>query len=101
MSTAARAAVAVGATLLIAVVLAFLLLPIVALLTYQPIHRLIDGFGTKVATDAIAVSLKTNAIAFALMLGAGTPFAYVVARSRFRGRNLVVTLVEEIGRAHV
>jgi molybdate transport system permease protein len=94
VSTAARAAVAVGATLLIAVVLTFLLLPIVALFTYQPIHGLVHGFGTKVATDAIAVSLKTNAIAFALMLGAGTPFAYVLARSRFRGRNLVVTLVE-------
>jgi molybdate transport system permease protein len=94
VSTAARAAVAIGATLLIAVVLTFLLLPIVALFTYQPIHGLIHGFGTKVATDAIAVSLKTNAIAFALMLGAGTPFAYVLARSRFRGRNLVVTLVE-------
>lgn len=94
MSTAARAAIAVGATLLIAVVLAFLLLPIVALFTYQPVHELVHGFGTKVATDAIVVSLKTNAIAFALMIGAGTPFAYVLARSRFRGRNLVVTLVE-------
>lgn len=94
MSTAARAAIAVGATLLIAVVLAFLLLPIVALFTYQPVHELVHGFGTKVATDAIVVSLKNNAIAFALMIGAGTPFAYVLARSRFRGRNLVVTLVE-------
>jgi molybdate transport system permease protein len=89
-----RAAVAVGVTLLIAVVLAFLLLPILALLTYQPVRELIHGFGTKVATDAIVVSLKTNAIAFALMIGVGTPFAYVLARSRFRGRDLVVTLVE-------
>jgi molybdate transport system permease protein len=94
VKTGGRAAVAVGATLLIAVVLAFLLLPIVALLTYQPVHELIHGFGTKVATDAIVVSLKTNAIAFALMIGLGTPFAYVLARSRFRGRGLVVTLVE-------
>jgi molybdate transport system permease protein len=89
-----RAAVAVGATLLIAVVLGFLLLPIIALLTYQPVRELIHGFGTKVATEAILVSLKTNAIAFALMIGIGTPFAYVLARSRFRGRDLVVTLVE-------
>jgi molybdate transport system permease protein len=94
VNAAARAAVAVGATLLIAVVLAFLLLPIVALFTYQPVHELIHGFGTKVATDAIAVSLKTNAIAFALMIGLGTPFAYVLARSRFRGRTLLITLVE-------
>jgi molybdate transport system permease protein len=78
----------------IAVVLAFLLLPIVALVSYQPLHRLIHGFGTKVATDAILVSLETNAIAFALMIGLGTPFAYALARRRFPGRSVVVTLVE-------
>ena len=77
-----------------AIVLAFLLLPIVALVTYQPLHHLVHGFGTKVATDAILVSLKTNAIAFALMIALGTPFAYVLARTRFRGRSLVITLVE-------
>jgi molybdate transport system permease protein len=75
-------------------VLGFLLLPIVALITYQPVHNLIDGFGTKVATDAIVVSLKTNAIAFALMISLGTPFAHIIARSRFRGRSLVITVVE-------
>lgn len=91
MSVAARVG---AAAIVIAVVLVFLLLPIVALITYQPLHELIHGFGTKVATDAILVSLKTNAIAFVLMIGVGTPFAYVLARSRFRGRSLVVTLVE-------
>ena len=30
----------------------------------------------------------------ALMAGLGTPFAYVLARSQFRGRNVVITLVE-------
>jgi molybdate transport system permease protein len=75
-------------------VLAFLLLPIVALVTYQPVHDLVSGFGTSVATDAIVVSLKTNTIAFAVMIVLGTPFAYIVARSRFRGRSAVITLVE-------
>jgi molybdate transport system permease protein len=76
------------------IVLGFLLLPIVALITYQPLHHLIHGFGTKVATDAILVSLKTNTVAFALMLAFGTPFAYALARTRFPGRSLVITLVE-------
>jgi molybdate transport system permease protein len=89
-----RIVVAVGIVLLVAIVLAFLLLPIIALITYQPMHDLINGFGTKVATDAILVSLKTNAIAFALMIGLGTPFAYILARSRFRGRSVLVTIVE-------
>jgi molybdate transport system permease protein len=78
----------------IAAVLAFLLLPIIALVTYQPVHDLIHGFGTKVATDAIVVSLKTNVIAFVLMIGLGTPFSYILARSRFRGRSVVITVVE-------
>jgi molybdate transport system permease protein len=93
-SALGQLALAVGATLLVAIVLAFLLLPIVALVTYQPVHRLVDGFGTKAATDAILVSLKTNAIAFATMIAIGTPFAYILARTRFRGRDLLITLVE-------
>jgi molybdate transport system permease protein len=84
----------VGAGIVIAAVLAFLALPIVALVTYQPLHDLIHGFGTRAATDAILVSIKTNAIAFGLMVVVGTPFAYVLARSRFRGRSVVLTVVE-------
>jgi molybdate transport system permease protein len=92
--TLGHIAVVVGATVVIAVVMAFLLLPIVALFTYQPVHDLISNFGAKVATDAILVSLKTNAIAFAIMISLGTPFAYVIGRRRFRGRSVVITLVE-------
>lgn len=89
-----RAAIAGGVTVTIAVVLAFLAVPIVALVAYQPLHDLIHGFGTRVATDAILVSLETNAIAFAVMLSLGTPFAYVLGRRRFPGRSVVVTLIE-------
>jgi molybdate transport system permease protein len=89
-----RIATAVAVAIVIVVVMAFLLFPIVALFTYQPVHDLLDGFGSRVATDAITVSVKTNVIAFALMVGLGTPFAYVLARASFRGRSLVITLVE-------
>jgi molybdate transport system permease protein len=89
-----RTGVAVGGAALVAVVLAFLVLPIVALVTFQPLHDLIDGLGSDVATDAILVSLKTNVIAFALMLAFGTPFAYLIGRHHFPGRSVVITLVE-------
>jgi molybdate transport system permease protein len=89
-----RAAIVLAVAIVIAVVMAFLMLPVVALVTYQPVHDLINGFGSKVATDAIEVSLKTNSIAFAVMILLGTPFAYILARSRFRGRSVVITLVE-------
>ena len=93
-SALGRVVVFVAAMIVIAVVIAFLLVPIVALITYEPLGDLINGFGTKVTTDAIVVSLKTNAIAFALMLAFGTPFGYILGRSRFRGRSVVITLVE-------
>lgn len=94
LRAAGRLALTVGSAVLVAVVLGFLLLPIVALITYQPLHDLIQGFGAKVAIDAVVVSLKTNAIAFGLTIALGTPFAYILARTRFRGRSAVITLVE-------
>jgi molybdate transport system permease protein len=94
ISTAGRAARGAGGVAIVAIVLAFLLLPIVALITFQPLHDLIGGLGTKVATDAILVSLETNAIAFAVMVLLGTPFAYLIGRHHFPGRGAVITLVE-------
>jgi len=89
-----RVAVAVGLTGVIAVVLGFLAIPIVALVGYQPPGRLIDELGSTVTTQAIVVTLKTNAVAMALTLGLGTPLAYALGRHRFRGRSLVITLIE-------
>lgn len=89
-----RISIAILSAVLLAVVLGFVLIPIVALITYQPLHTLIDGFGSRVALDAIEVSLKTNAIAFAIMIALGTPFAYLLARWHFRGRSILLTLVE-------
>ncbi len=89
-----RPASAVGLTAVIAIALGFLVVPIVALVTYQPIGQLLQGFGTTVATQAILVSLKTNLIAFALMLFFGTPLAYVLARASFPGRAVALTIVE-------
>jgi molybdate transport system permease protein len=90
----ARSALVAAGAVLVAVVLTFLVLPIVALLTYQPVHDLIDGLRAQVTIDAIIVSLKTNAIAFAITVVLGTPFAYILARHQFRGRSVVITLVE-------
>ncbi len=91
---AGRAAIAVSAAGLCTLVLGFLILPVAALVTYQPLPRLVEGFATNVATEAILVSLKTNAIALALILCLGTPFAFLLARLRFPGRSIVITLVE-------
>jgi molybdate transport system permease protein len=89
-----RVALAVGLTVVIAVVLGFIAIPIVALISYQPPGRLISELGAPVTTQAIVVSLKTNAVAMALTLGLGTPLAYAIGRHRFRGRSLLITLIE-------
>jgi len=81
-------AVAAGVTL------AFLVLPIVAVFLRVPPGELVAALGSDVALDALVVSLKTSAIAHALILGLGTPAAYFLATRRFRGRRLLMTAIE-------
>jgi len=77
-----------------AVTLGFLLLPLAALFTRQAPGELLDQLSNPVVTDALKLSVVTSAIAQALILGLGTPTAYLVATRRFPGRSLVITLVE-------
>jgi molybdate transport system permease protein len=78
----------------VAVALAFLALPLVAIFTRVPPGRLLRLLSNPVVTDALLVSLKTTLIAEALILLFGTPLAYLLATRRFPGRTLLVTLVE-------
>ena len=57
-------------------------------------RSLLDQLSNPVVTDALVVSLKTSAIAAALILLLGTPTAYVLATRDVPGRSLLVTLVE-------
>jgi molybdate transport system permease protein len=84
--------VALGACLV--VTLAFLLIPVLAIFLRVPPTKLLHELGSGVATDALIVTLKTNAIAQGLILLIGTPAAYLVGRHRFPGRGAVITLVE-------
>src|SRR5258708_24561442 len=76
------------------VALAFLALPVVAVFPCVTPGRLVAQLGNPVVTDALLVSLKTTLVAQALVLLLGTPTAYVLATRHFRGRALLVTLVE-------
>jgi molybdate transport system permease protein len=73
--------------------LAFLLLPIVAIFGRVPPGRLVRQLGDGAVLDALRVSAETSALAQSLVLLVGTPTAVVLAR-RFRGRELLVSLVE-------
>ena len=85
------AAVFIGVT---ALSLAFLLLPIVAIFAELSLSELLDGLTSEVALDALRVTAETNLVAMALILVFGTPTAYLLATKRFRGRALLVTVVE-------
>ena len=74
--------------------LGFLALPVVAIFARVSPGKLVAQLGNPVVTDALVVSLKTTLVAQALILGLGTPAAYLLASRRFYGRSLLVTLVE-------
>ena len=90
----ARAASAALLAVCVGVALTFLALPVVALFTQVPLGDLPGLLGRPAVRDAIGVTVRTNAIANALILLLGTPTAFVLATRRFPGRALVVTLVE-------
>jgi molybdate transport system permease protein len=77
-----------------ALALAFLLLPLVAIFLRVPPGDLFAQLGSGAALDAIVVTAKTTLIAQSLILVVGTPAAYFIASRTFRGRALVITLVE-------
>jgi molybdate transport system permease protein len=80
--------------LALVLVLAFLLIPILAIFLRIPPGELFGQLGSDVALDALIVTAKTTAIAQAIILLVGTPAAYLLATRRFRGRSVVVTLIE-------
>ncbi|MGH3012385.1 MAG: ABC transporter permease, partial [Gaiellaceae bacterium] len=83
-----------GLALATGLALAFLLLPMLALFLRISPAELIDALTSEVALDALWVSLKTGLIAHAFVLLVGTPAAYFLGTKRFRGRGVLVTLVE-------
>ncbi|HSF61360.1 MAG TPA: ABC transporter permease [Gaiellaceae bacterium] len=87
---------AFGVALVVAttLALAFLLVPIVAIFAELTLSEIVAGLTSDVALDALRVTAETNLTAMALIVVFGTPTAYLLATRSFRGRALVVTLVE-------
>jgi molybdate transport system permease protein len=76
------------------VTVAFLVLPLVAIFLRVPPGRLLHEAASGTARDALLVTLRTSALAQLLILGLGTPTAWLLASRRFPGRGVVVALVE-------
>ena len=78
----------------LALVVLFLTVPIVAVFADTAPADLLKSLDDPSARDALLLSVQTSAIALALIVVVGTPAAYLLATRSFRGRSLVVTLVE-------
>lgn len=78
----------------LALALTFLTLPVVAILVQDSPRTLLASLGDPGVLDALWLSLRTTLMALAIIIVVGTPAAYLLATRRFRGRELVVTLVE-------
>jgi molybdate transport system permease protein len=80
--------------LALALALTFLALPVVAILVQRSPGELLDSLRDPAARDALRLSLETSAIAIVVIALVGTPAAYLLATRAFRGRALLVTLLE-------
>lgn len=85
-----------GAVRLLAVLAGILLgLPIAVLVA----RALLDGslaatLGMRVVVDALALSLATTAVSIVVMVALGTPVAFLLAKTRFRGQALLETVID-------
>jgi molybdate transport system permease protein len=94
LDAAARPLLGVCFFLAVAVAIAFLVVPVIAIFTHVPLSELVAQIHSPVVHNALIVSLKTIAAAQVAILLLGTPTAYFLASRRFRGRSLLVTLLE-------
>lgn len=80
---------------LAAVALAFLALPVAALLLRAiGSGALTSALAGRAVLDALALSLTSTAVSLVIVVLLGTPLAFVLARSRFRGKALAEALVD-------
>jgi molybdate transport system permease protein len=78
----------------LALALTFLTLPVVAIFVEATPGELVSSLDDRGVLDALWLSLRTTLIALAIIVVVGTPAAYLLATRRFRGREIVITLVE-------
>jgi molybdate transport system permease protein len=78
----------------LALAVAFLILPVIAIFANTAPSDLIDSLGSDVSREALWLSLKTSTAAIVVIVVVGTPAAYLLATRSFRGKALVVTAIE-------
>ena len=80
--------------LALSLALGFLALPIVAIFLDTGPVELLRSMTDPAALDALRLSMETTLAAVSVIVLVGTPAAYLIATRSFRGRSVVITLVE-------
>jgi molybdate transport system permease protein len=78
----------------LALALAFLVIPIVAIFVDAGPGELLASLGERNSLEALRLSAITTLIALAIILVVGTPTAYLLATRAFPGKAVLVTLLE-------
>jgi molybdate transport system permease protein len=84
----------IGAAVLVASVTLYLVLPILALFFRTTPELFVASLADPEVISAFRLSLITSVISLAIVILAGTPFAYVHCRSQYPGKVLVDTLID-------
>ena len=85
---------AVVTWLLGGLLLAFIVLPIIRLVTTSSAASLRQAAGMAAVRDAILLSLQAAAITAGIATVFGVPLAYILARGSFRGRGVIQSVVD-------
>lgn len=72
----------------------FIVIPLAALLLQVPYQNFFEAVQTTQVKQAIQLSLYTSTISMLITIIAGTPVAYMLARSRSRGIQIVDTIID-------
>lgn len=76
------------------ILIAFLVIPLIALATHQSGQDLAAAAGMADVRSAIALSLESAFLSAALAVLAGVPLAYVLARTTFSGKGVIAALID-------
>ena len=76
------------------VIMAFIILPLIQLLTSPSLEMLRESIGDTDVLRSIWLSIYTAGLAALISFVLGTPLAYLLARSKFRGKRLVEAIID-------
>lgn len=77
-----------------AIILGFLILPMISVFFYMPPQALWQQLLTPIALQALQLSVLTTCLSLILIIGLGTPLAYFLAHVSFPGKRIVEVLLQ-------